>query len=95
MKKRIECEIYGRVQLVMFRDFAQRKAKKRGLTGTVENMKNGNVYVIAEGEEKELNDFLEDLHKGPLFSKVTNVEVKMLDAKGGFNDFSIIFYGNR
>jgi len=95
MKRRIECEISGRVQLVMFRDFAQRRAKKLGLTGTVENMKNGNVYVVAEGEEKELEEFLEDLRKGPIFSKVTNVEVKKLEAKGEFKDFSIIFYGSR
>ena len=36
--KQIECVIIGRVQLVMFRDFARRKARKLGIAGTVENL---------------------------------------------------------
>ena len=63
MQKRLLCEVSGRVQLVMYRDFTRRKAKQLGMVGTVENLDNGNVYVIAEGEEKTLGVFLENLKK--------------------------------
>ena len=46
-------KVYGRVQLVMYRDFTQRKAKKLGLTGYVINQKDKTVKVVAEGKEKE------------------------------------------
>ena len=92
MVKRLSCEISGRVQLVMFRDFVRRSALTHPLTGTVENLKNGNVYVVAEGEEEALNLFLSDLKKGPIFSKVTNIETKWLNYTGEFKDFTIIFY---
>ena len=58
MKKRLECRITGRVQLVMFRDFTQRKASSLGLFGTVENKKDGSVVVVAEGEESKLEQLL-------------------------------------
>jgi acylphosphatase len=95
MVKRLECEISGRVQLVMFRDFARRKARAWGLAGTVENLSNGNVYVVAEGDEKALALFLEDLKKGPLFARVTNVREKWLEPTKEFKDFKIIFYDRR
>lgn len=95
MLKRLECEISGRVQLVMFRDFAKRSAESLGLTGTAENLRNGNVYVAAEGEEAVLSAFVEKLRKGPLFAKVTNIEVKWLPPTREFKDFSIIWYDRR
>ena len=95
MKKRLECEIAGRVQLVMYRDFARRKARPLGLTGTVENLSNGNVYVVAEGDEALLARYLEALKKGPFLARVTGVTEKWLPATGEFNDFNIIFYGRR
>lgn len=83
------------MQLVMYRDFARRRALVYSLTGTARNLKNSNVYVVAEGEEEALNSFLSDLKKGPFLAKVTNVEAKWLPATGEFKDFSIIFYDRR
>lgn len=95
MRKRLECEISGRVQLVMYRDFARRKAKSWSLVGTVENLSNGNVYVVAEGEEEALLEYLKDLGKGPLFARVTNVAAKWFEPTNEFKDFIIIFYDRR
>lgn len=95
MRKRLECEISGRVQLVMYRDFACRKAKSWGLVGTVENLRSGSVYVVAEGEEEALSEYLKELRKGPLFARVTNVAAKWLEPTKEFKDFIIIFYDRR
>lgn len=95
MIKRIECEISGRVQLVMYRDFAKRRAKALGVVGSVENLKNGNVYVVAEGQEETLGIFLGDLKNGPTFASVTNLEVNWLPAVGEFEDFNTIWYERR
>jgi len=90
MQKRLECQIFGRVQLVMFRDFAQRKARALGLVGTVKNLPDGSVFAIAEGGENKLGQWLEYLKKGPLPAEVERVETKWLETKGEFKDFKIL-----
>ncbi len=75
--------------MVMYRDFAQRKARGLRLAGTVQNLKDGSVAVVAEGEEEALKKFVTLLHKGSLFAKVEEAETKWIEASGGFKDFVI------
>lgn len=91
MQKRIECSIVGRVQMVMYRDFATRKARALGLVGTVKNMDDGTVFVVAEGEESELMLFIEKLKTGPLLASVEHVDVAWKDASEEFSDFHIVY----
>ena len=91
MNKRIECLVSGRVQMVMYRDFSQRKGTDLGLKGTVQNIKGGKVIVIAEGDVDKLKVFLELLHKGPIFAKVVDIDVKWSDARNEFKGFSIVY----
>ncbi len=93
MSKRIICIISGRVQGVLFRDFTHRKANKIGLVGTVENLPNGTVKVIAEGSEAKLNEFLVKLKKGSLLSHVDDVRVEWSEAADTFTDFKIAYHG--
>src|SRR3989338_1128327 len=81
---RIECKITGRVQMVMFRDFAQRKARKFGLCGFVRNNADGSVAVVAEGTREKLEDFLQLLDKGSVLSRVDDVEVEWKAATGEY-----------
>lgn len=89
MKKRLEAKIVGRVQMVMYRDFATRNAKKLGLIGYVQNEHDGSVTVIAEGEEAALEEYLALLHKGSLLSRVETIAPAWRDASGEYKDFSI------
>lgn len=72
---RIEAVVSGRVQMVMFRDFTARRAKKLGLSGTVENLSDGSVKVVARGREEKLEKLIEVLHKGPPLANVKDVSV--------------------
>lgn len=95
MQKRLECKIFGRVHLVMFRDFAMRKAKELGLVGTVENMEDGTVFVVAEGDSAKLDEFLAYLKKGPIFANVLSIEANWLPPAGVLTDFKILYYGRQ
>lgn len=77
--------------MVMYRDFAQRKARGLDVVGTVQNMKDGSVAVVAEGEEEMLKTFVALLRKGSVFAKVEEMETKWVEATGEFHDFRIIF----
>lgn len=85
----LEAVIRGRVQLVMFRDFARRQALSRGLSGYVENRPDGTVYVRAQGEEPPLREFLTELHRGPVFARVDGVEHSFELPTGVYTGFHI------
>lgn len=89
MMKEIECVITGRVQLVLFRDFTQRRARVLGLSGTVENMPDGSVKVAAQGNEEKLNQLITQLRKGSLLSRVDDVVVIWRQPRVRFTDFVI------
>jgi acylphosphatase len=91
MKKRLEATITGRVQMVMYRDYAQRKASKLGLVGTVQNLDDGSVAVVAEGDEEKLEDFIKYLNKGSILSKVKNVRITWGEVSGEFSQFKIVY----
>ena len=71
---RVHITVKGRVQGVGYRNWTAREAKRRHLRGWVRNSENGDVQIIAEGEERELKALITELHCGPIFAKVTGVE---------------------
>lgn len=91
MEKRLHAIVSGRVQLVMYRDFARRKAQKLGIVGWVKNLKDNTVEVVAEGRKERLLEYVELLEKGPFLSEVKGVDIKWWDGvTGEFKVFEII-----
>jgi acylphosphatase len=76
--------VKGKVQGVFFRAYTREKANELGLKGFVKNMKDGSVYIEAEGEENVLNEFVSWCHKGSPGSGVEEVET----AKSGLAHFA-------
>lgn len=91
MPERIEAIISGRVQGVMFRDFACRKARGLKLVGEVQNLANGTVRVVAEGPKPQVEKFIELLEKGSLLSHVGNVSVEWHPATTAYTKFNITY----
>ena len=89
MKKRITIIIYGLVQGVFFRVEAKEKAKLLGLVGWAGN-EDGNVKIVAEGEEGALNQLLEWCRKGPAGARIDKVEVNWQEATQEFERFRIV-----
>ncbi len=85
--KRVHLYISGRVQGVLFRDTMKRKANKLGLKGWVKNLTDNRVEAIIEGEN--IQALLEWAKKGPLLSKVDNIDLEWENYQGEFNEFKI------
>ena len=81
--------IYGRVQMVLFRDSASRKAGKLGIVGFVQNMADGSVLVVAQGTLRQLDAYKNFLIKGPPFGKVDNIEMEDSPKTAEFSSFDI------
>lgn len=91
MQKCLECEVFGRVQMVMFRDFVTRKARARGIVGMVKNNPGGSVSVRAEGDELKLRELLDLIHRGSVFARVDRVDEKWSECLGEFKSFDIVY----
>ena len=89
MKLRLEAICSGRVQGVGFRFFVELKAKFLGLSGFVQNLGDGRVQAVAEGEKKGLLEFLAALGKGPPLSHVSDVKARWSHATGEFSGFGM------
>lgn len=89
MRKKMVAVVSGRVQNVDYRAFVLRYARALGLSGTVRNLPSGQVEVIAEGDEKTLNQLLTLLRQGPPAARVTDVSVQWGDATGIEDGFRI------
>jgi acylphosphatase len=90
MNERIEAIVSGRVQMVMYRDFATRKARRLGITGTARNLSDGTVEIVAEGPRANLERFIKKLKRGPLLADVKDVTVEWKPATGEFSEFTLV-----
>jgi len=88
-KKSYQVIISGIVQGVAFRFSAVRKAKQLGVNGWIKNRIDGKVETRVEGEENTVNLMVSWLKKGPIQSKVADIDVNELNYKGEFNSFEI------
>jgi len=70
--------VKGRVQGVFFRDFTKMVADKYKISGTVKNLRNGDVEIFAQGDEKSLAKFEEEVREGPPHSRINSIEKKIL-----------------
>jgi acylphosphatase len=65
--------IKGRVQGVFFRESTRRVAESLGITGYANNLPDGNVEVLACGEQVALDKLAIWLHEGPRMAQVADV----------------------
>jgi acylphosphatase len=84
-----EIKITGRVQGVGFRYFVQRRAAEFNIVGWVKNERDGSVLVRAQGQEKDVETFLEHLKIGPSMARVIKTEKREMPGLEVFTDFRI------
>lgn len=86
---KIKATVYGRVQGVGFRFTTVHLAENLGIDGMVRNERDGSVYVEASGSEKQIEEFITELAKGPSPSaNVDKVHVEYDDSLKEYHGFS-------
>lgn len=91
MNEKIRAHIFvqGMVQGVFFRVKTRQKAKVLGVTGWVKNLPDGRVEAVFEGGKEKVEQIIEWIKKGPLFSRVDDVKIDFEECKGEFENFEI------
>jgi len=83
--------ISGRVQGVGFRYSARRQGAHLHINGYVRNLPNGDVEIVAEGEDANVDEMIRWARQGPSWARVRHVEVKEEPYEGEFYDFGVRF----
>ena len=86
--KHVNVRVSGKVQGVFFRASTKEQADFFGLKGFVKNEANGDVYIEAEGEDAQLQEFLKWCGRGPSRARVDNLQVEESALKN-FKDFRV------
>jgi Acylphosphatases len=68
--------VAGKVQGVFYRQSTKEKAMELGLTGTVKNLPNGNVEIMASGTPQQLNALVAWCKQGPPKAEVKEIKVE-------------------
>ncbi len=87
--KTIRLKIAGLVQGVFFRKYIKEEADKLGLKGHVRNLESGEVEVLIEGENEDVDKMVSVCKKGAPHSEVKDVHIQELNHIG-FDDFKIL-----
>ena len=89
-QRRVQLQIYGRVQGVFYRASTRKKAKQLGLKGWVRNRSDGSVEAVVEGPEDGVDQLIEWAHQGPKRARVDQVEVTERDVdREEFSEFRV------
>ncbi len=89
MLQTISIIVSGKVQGVYYRQSTQQKALQLTITGTVRNLPDGTVAIVATGTNENLALLTDWCKQGPLRAKVIQIQVKPQSLQT-FDSFSIV-----
>ena len=87
---RIDLVIEGRVHGVGYRYSAKMEAESLGIRGSVQNLRDGSVFVTAQGEKEAMDNFVRWGYKGPPDALVRNIE-KVQGKAEKLSEFKILY----
>ncbi len=90
MKKAARFVVQGTVQGIFFRQFVKEHADNLKLSGFVRNLNGGNVEILVEGEQDQIDRLAGFVRKGPEHSQIRHVQIEERKWQGDFKEFKIL-----
>lgn len=81
--------VKGLVQGVGYRYFVSSRARQFGLNGYVKNLSDGNVEIVAEGEQPAVELFMKEITIGPRAAHVSGIQIEWEEAHHQYEGFFI------
>jgi acylphosphatase len=88
--QRREVQYFGNVQGVGFRFTAVQIASQHDVTGYVMNLPDGSVRMVVEGNEDEIDRFIDDVGD-EMGRNIRSTDVSSAQPTGEFTDFNVRF----
>jgi len=87
---RVNVHYSGRVQGVGFRYIVKSLVPGYEVLGTVKNLSDGRVEMVVEGQQEELEEFLQAIRDSGLRSNIQDESIVWGEAEDKFKGFKII-----
>ena len=81
--------VCGTVQMVGYRWFAKARANQLKIKGYVRNISRGEVEIVAQGYNEDIQIFIDHLKQGPSRARIKKVIQESLNDEKVFQQFSI------
>lgn len=91
MKETRVLRIHGKVQGVGYRFFATRVARRLGLKGSIQNLRDSTVEAVVEGEAAAIDEWIRELREGPRYAEVSRIDQEKREFTGQYGDFDVRF----
>lgn len=88
--KTVDIIVTGKVQGVFYRQSTRKKARSLGIKGTVSNLPDGSVQILAIGDDDQIEYLIQWCKQGPPTAMVADVTVVAVNREMNFDDFLII-----
>lgn len=89
-EQRLDLVITGRVQGVGYRYSVKIIAESLAIRGCVKNLRDGSVFVTAQGKKNAIDNFVKWCYQGPPAAIVRDIE-KIPGKTEDFRDFSVLY----
>jgi acylphosphatase len=90
MIKKVKINVNGRVQGVGFRFFTYQQAQKLNLVGYVQNLDNGDVEIIAQGDNLQISKLIKWIENGgPASASISLVNIVELKLQNDLTSFNV------
>ena len=89
-RSRLELYYLGRVQGVGFRYTVKRLVRGYDVVGTVRNLPDGRVELLAEGERSELEDLRKGIQDSEVGHFIRQEEANWCESRDEFSEFEIV-----
>jgi len=90
VKARVHVIVSGKVQGVFFRQKTKQVALSLDVKGWIQNLPNGKVEAVFEGDEPAVKALIDYCYHGPSSARVDNVEANYENYVGEFSDFATL-----
>ena len=93
--RELKIEIYGIVQGINLRRRVEKYAKSLGVTGYVENLKDGGIKIVAQGDSSQLDELLAWAQKPPFLVQINGMSYSWALAGKEYKSFRIKKSGDK
>ena len=83
--------VTGKVKGFFFRQATKVVAIKNNFTVWVKNLENGQVEILLEGNDKNVDSVIDWCHNGPANSRVDEIKIEQHELSGKYSDFEVLY----
>jgi acylphosphatase len=81
--------VKGTIRTAGYREDIHRQAIRLGLTGLFEQLGDGNIRIVVEGEKERVNEFISSLNQGGRPAHFSGFDIEFRDPEGRYESFIV------